>query len=592
MHKKVRNMLLSAKSKRLKIKRGNTIGICKTDYGHENESGGVEEETEIDLQLAISHTQLGCTFFGLKKFNDALLEHQAALNIRLNCLEFTDALISESFNYCAETLCSMENGCGALPLSLHAVFVRKLEFGTHHPAFAHSLSVLSKCYQSMHRSLEAFECMEWCLEICEACFPANHANLIPNVLTKGEILRSLGYWEKALECYRKAEDIHTMNFKSGQNGFQLEEIQKKITEATTALSNEGGTIIPKTQPYQQCKKKNGGVPVIIITDIGRDIDGTIALMELASLERMCILNPLGVIATVAPEEERACLARVTLDSLGLCDVPVGMGSDGGGSAEVELNSLRFLYDGRKKLFRFESGIDLMKRILIEFDQPKSVKLICLSTLKDVCNFMKQESNLFCSKIRELVIMGSVEYSEEQRRIIPVSGGYNTKLEFEAASFVYRECQEIKIPTITVTRHAAICCPFPPSFMTILQDTHHLLAKEVRSVYVKLCDSCSKWENSNSSIYGALALLHCVDAYRETHFTPRCHLVNGIFHKVTGAPAAEDGSDRSGIANKENLRVEIQRMIQQGLSLSLTAAFGDTKRRKDSYKKSLAKSPEM
>lgn len=627
MHKKVRKMLVSAKSKRLNIRRGNTIGFFSTDYVNESKSGIVVEESEIDLHLAISHTQLGCTFFGLKKYNDAFLEHQAALDIRLRSLEFTDAPISESFNYCAETLCSMENSRDALPLSLHAVHVRKLEFGIHHPAFAHALSVLSKCYQGIHRSSEAFECMEWCLEICESSFSANHANLIPNVLAKGDILCSLSDLEKAAECYQKAKDIHTANFKTGQNVFQLEEIQKKLCHVTMEMSKKRGSSIPKAQPYQRWKKKNGGAPVIIITDIGRDIDDTIAFMELASLERMCILNPLGVIATVAPEEERAYLARVTLDSLGLSDVPIGVGSDGGGSAEVKLNSLRFLYDGEKKLFTFEPGIEVMKRILIEVEEPKSVKLVCLSSLKDISNFMKNESELFCSKIREVVIMGSAEYSEEQQRITPFPG-YNTNLDWKSASFVYRECQERNIPTITVTRHAAHGCPFPPSFMKMLQDTHHLLAKEVRSVHVnemdklwakvkshrdtperqgmtpandcesflnffqlQVCDSCNQWKNSSSYIYGALAFLHCVNAYREMHFRPKGHLVKGVLHRVTGEPTAEDGSDRSGIANRENLRVEIQRMIQQGLSLSLTAAFGDAKRWKGSRTKSLANTVE-
>mmetsp|Transcript_16557 Transcript_16557/g.33767 ORF Transcript_16557/g.33767 Transcript_16557/m.33767 type:complete len:906 (+) Transcript_16557:109-2826(+) len=628
LHKKVRKILLSAKSKRLNIRCGNTIGIYSTDYVNESKSDRVVEESEIDLHLAISHTQLGCTFFALKKYNDAFLEHQAALDIRLHSLEFTDAPISESFNYCAETLCSMENNSDALPLSLHAVHVRKLEFGIRHPAFAHALSVLSKCYQGIHRSSEAFECIQWCLDICEAIFSANHANLIPNVLAKGDILHSLGYFEKAAECYRKAKDIHTTNFITGQNDLQLEEIQKKLTHATMATSNKGCSSTLNEQPYQRWKKKDGGDPVIIITDIGRDIDDAIAFMELASLERMCILNPLGVIATVAPELERAYLARVTLDSLGLSDVPVGVGSDGGGSAEVKLNSLSFLYDGEKKLLRFEPGIDLMKHILMEVEDPKSVKLVCLSSLKDVSNFMKQESDLFCSKIREVLIMGSAEYSEEKQRIMPFSG-YNTNLDWESANFVYRECQERSIPTSTVTRHAAHGCPFPPSFMKMLQDTHHLLAIEVRSVHVtemdklwaklkshrdtperqgltptndcesflnffrlQVCDSCNQWKNSSSYIYGSLVFLHCVDAYREMHFSPKCHLVKGVLHRVTGEPTAEDGSDRSGIANREKLRVEIQRMIQQGLSLSLTASFGDAYGRKGSHTKSLSNIVEM
>ena len=125
----------------------------------------LQSKSETDLHLATSHTQLGCTLYALKKYKDALQEHQSALSIRLRELEISDALVSESFNYCAETLCGMGRHDDALPLSLQAVDIRAHEFGTSHPAYAHALCVLAKCYHGVDRSRDAMPFIEKCLGI-------------------------------------------------------------------------------------------------------------------------------------------------------------------------------------------------------------------------------------------------------------------------------------------------------------------------------------------------------------------------------------------------------------------------------------------
>lgn len=361
-----------------------------------------DTDTETDLNLAVSHTQLGCTVFALEKYDDALQEHQSALKIRLRLLEITDALVSESFNYCAETLCAMGREAEALPLSLQAVDIRAREFGDKHPAYAHALCILSKCYHGLDRSRDAMPLIEKCLEICQSVFSENHANIIPNLIVKGDILRAVGELEKSLSTYQRAESIHNANFKEGQRKFQLEECKKKIADVKAALKDEVGSCASQSIKNGE-NKISGGTPVIVITDIGRDVDDALAIVLLASLKKMFILNPLAVITTLNPDEDRACLARAILDSLAMEDVPVGIGTDVAGPEE-EIALHCFTGVTALKPFHFERGGTLISRVLAKSEY-KSVKLLCIASLRDVSELIVKQQQLFRTKIKEVIFMG-------------------------------------------------------------------------------------------------------------------------------------------------------------------------------------------
>ena len=585
LHKKVRGMLLKAKS---------------TEE---------DNDTDIELQLAVSHTQLGCTVFELKKYEEALYEHQSALQIRLEKLEFNDALVSESFNYCAETLCAMGHGAKALPLSMHAVDVRKKEFGCSHPAYAHALCVLAQVYNSVGRSLDALPLIETCLEICETAFQKkNHANIIPNLLVYGDILSSVGEPQKALDTLQRAEEIHKSNFKSGQKDFQLESCQQKIDKASKAIANESSqqkmkNAARKDSSHRNCPPDNtdsGGQPVIVFTDIGKDVDDVFALVVLACLKRMFILNPLAVIATLSPQDERARLARVVLDSLGLPDVPVCIGTDGGSQDLVEMHC----FDNEQHLLNLPYGSVLIPRILKDAE-PKSVTLLCLANLKDISELMVKQPDLFSEKIKNVVIMGGASYSEASERLEPDETAYNNNCDPAAARMVYLECQKLNIPTTTVSRSAAYDCPFTINNLNNLRlKCNHLLASEIyegnskailtlwnkvnlpvwnpgRGRLPPRCDkdwfckffrvtiddeegphATDSWLRSATIyLYDALATLNCVEAYQELYFGPKGHVVDGTLHKLV---------DR--IAFKDGLAAEIDGMLHEAFRLAMEGAF--------------------
>mmetsp|Transcript_40849 Transcript_40849/g.85836 ORF Transcript_40849/g.85836 Transcript_40849/m.85836 type:complete len:880 (+) Transcript_40849:206-2845(+) len=579
LHKKVRNMLMAS----------------KFTQKSEGEAGD-----DTALHLAISHTQLGCTVFALKKYEEAWQEHKSALNIRLRVLEVTDALVSESFNYCAETLNAMGREADALPLSLQAVEIRSREFGTSHPAYAHAICVLAKCYLGVGRAQDAMPLIEKCLEICEMVFNDNHANLIPNLIIKGDILKSMGELEKALGTYQRALSIHKANFKAGQQEFQLEECQRKTEDVMTAIKNEMA-FGPYDPIFNREETVCAGTPVIVITDIGRDIDDAMAIVMLSTLKKMFVINPLAVIVTLAPVKDRACLARMVLDSLGMQDVPVGIGTDVG-CPEGPMSLRGFNGVFQENQFQFERASSLMARVLTDAE-PKSVKLLCLANLKDIFELTVKEDALFRTKVKEVVVMGGASYSEARQQLIPDETASNNSCDLEAARQVYAECQKNNIPTTTVSRYAPYGCPLCISFLDDMMKTNHLLAGEIRNANFKamqelwkkvnmpswmpgrgkLPSRCNRewfleffqvkvdretddlreiWSESALYLYDSIATLCCLDAYVDLHFSPKLYTIENTAHRLIGTPAS------SCVANRDYLVQEMEGLLHQTFMLSI------------------------
>lgn len=95
----------------------------------------VEDNSGTVLELAISYTQLGCTHFALSEYERAGHYHKKALSFRASNVDFNSALVSESLNYCAESLQALGSGKSALPLAMHAVKIRQVSYTTYKVAY-------------------------------------------------------------------------------------------------------------------------------------------------------------------------------------------------------------------------------------------------------------------------------------------------------------------------------------------------------------------------------------------------------------------------------------------------------------------------
>ena len=320
-----------------------------------------------------------------------------------------------------------------------------------------------------------------------------------------------------------------------------------------------------------------GTPVVVFTDIGRDVDDELALVLLSALKKKRILNPIAVIATLSPQRKRAYLARGSLDAMGMPDVPVGIGSCGGvdGGAELEIYEAAY---ARSSSCIFESGAELAYYAL-ESVPPKSAVLLCIASLSDVAALIRDHECLFTAKVKEVVIMGGVVSTESGETLIPDSA-YNNNCDISSARFVYKSCQELGVPTATLTRWAAYDCPIPPQLLDEFALTEHMVATNIRAVCklgidqlwnkVNLhpsdprreklpprCDVnwfCQTFMNMGEAskdrpvwlsvqklnMYDPLAVLLCVSAYRATHFNWHTKVVNGVSHIVVGTSDLDTG----------------------------------------------------
>jgi len=571
----------------------------------------VEEKSCTELELAVSYTQLGCTLAGMRQYKEAYEQHHHALGLRYRYLDFSHGLVSESLNYCAESLCALGRGGEGIPLALHAVEIRKLIFGTSHPAYAHALSVLASCYHAVGRYFDACDCLEKCLEICEVAFQKNHANIIPNLMNYGNVLRSTGDLVKARSVYQRAITIHEMNFKGGQQARQLEKCKAEVDDLThkieelefsaKGLLNDMPDVLARKH-LAPADVESQGTPVVVFTDIGRDVDDELALVLLSALKRKHILNPIAVITTLSPQRDRAHLARGSMDAMGMPDVPVGIGSCGGVADGVELDIYGADYS-RSSPCIFESGMELVYRAL-QSVPPKSAVLLCIASLSDAASFIREHEELFTSKVKEVVLMGGVVSTELGESLIPDSA-YNNNCDISSARFVYKRCQELGVPTATLSRWAAYGCPIPPQLLDDIAKTEHMVATNIRSVSKlsidqlwnkvilhpsdprreKLPNRCDiswfcrtfmskgeiskEWTSSvwtlvkKLNMYDPLAVLLCVPAYRATHFDWKTKVVNGVSHIVVGTSERD-----TGIKNRLSLYTEYSSLFLYAFQESL------------------------
>jgi tetratricopeptide (TPR) repeat protein len=557
----------------------------------------VEEKSCAELELAVSHTQLGCTLAAMRQHEEAYQQHHRALTMRYRFLNFSHGLVSESLNYCAESLCVLGRGVEGIPLALHAAEIRKSIYGTSHPAYAHALSVLASCYHAVGRHFDACDCLVECLEICEQTLPKGHANMIPNLMNYGSVLRSTGEMARAKIMYERAISVHKLNFKEGEHAFQLQKCKaevKRLSRSSTpclstarraARSRRGlsssltGSTIPDSLEEVSADIDSKGTPVVVFTDIGRDVDDEMALVVLSALKRKGMLNPVAVITTLSPVKDRAKLARGSLDTMGMADVPVGIGGHGGLADGVDLEVYPADH-ARSSPSIVDSGMGLACQAL-ESVPDKSAQIVCLASLSDMAELIREHEELFISKVKEVVIMGGVMPMDASETLTPDTA-YNNNCDMESANYVYERCQELGVPTATLSRWAAYGCPIRPKLMDELAKTKHMVAANIRRkskhsldqlwnkvilpadhpgreklparcnvkwFYKTFCGTDiiptelpqSIWSDVEKlNMYDPLAVLICVDSYRSLHFNCKTKTVNGADHIVIGTCESDTG----------------------------------------------------
>ena len=142
------------------------------------------------------------------------------------------------------------------------------------------------------------------------------------------------------------------------------------------------------------------VDTIIISDPGQDQDDEMAMVLLRSLTERGLVNCRGIVANLCPAEDRARLARGTLDVLGLDKIPVAVGTDGGSDRHIDTFSgsagvymPQVLPEGETN-----SGAELLFQ-LYQTAPVTGIRLLLISSLKDAASFLREHEDVFVRKTK-------------------------------------------------------------------------------------------------------------------------------------------------------------------------------------------------
>jgi len=231
--------------------------------------------------------------------------------------------------------------------------------------------------------------------------------------------------------------------------------------------------------------------VLIIMDPGQDLDDEMTLVMLRALWDRELVHPVGIVTTLEPADMRAQLAHGTLAKLGLTEVPVAAGSDGGAKGTVE-NMVGVEYV--RKLGTVSISADAFMTENMERMPDRSLTFVVVASLSDIANQLKRDEVLFKRKVKEVVLMGGVKPISPGQLLEPDTA-HNNQFDMEATEFFYRRCQELGIPLLIVSRYAAYTCQLPRSIYDDMAETGSHVGKHLRNVQAQSIEQL--WRRANA-----------------------------------------------------------------------------------------------
>lgn len=356
--------------------------------------------------------------------------------------------------------------------------------------------------------------------------------------------------------------------------------------------------------FEKIKKQFGvqsgsNVPnVVMVTDAGKDLDDEHALVLAAGLHRMGFINFIGAIANLEPAKDRARLVKGTLNELGFPNISVGIGSAcfKGGTNQKHETEAPYAPEGLN--LYLTGGQYLFYHFFQDFED-KSIALVLNSGLTDAASFFMGDPDAFCRKVASVSIMGGVVADGNEIALDDVgfmqaqigkNGAANNCFDEASALFLYRACQENKIPLTVIMREAAYACQIPFSVYDQMAGTgnpiginlkgrqtpsmnmlwHAATAPEGSAIRGKLpmsrdrkwfintfCDGNDPGISDEEDIwpyvgrfqlYDPMNVIAAVPSLRERFYQSIEIKVKGITHRVIGLT-----KERNGIADEESLR---------------------------------------
>lgn len=243
-------------------------------------------------------------------------------------------------------------------------------------------------------------------------------------------------------------------------------------------------------------RKNKIVREVNFQDVGCDNDDSFSNIHRKWLIDNGYLDTLAVVATLAPEYERAKLAKGELNSLGLGHIPVFVGSrliDVDAKPLACHSNVPYLAD----IDEVDLTITGLETLISEQDD-KSITFTIQAGMEDFAKLLHNRSHLIKTKAKKVVIMGGVVPQKVGKYLVPNDANNNT-FSWSSACYVYSRCQELGIPMTIVTRNAAYACKLDFSVYDVMEKTGHpmgiALAKTQKTMMEHLFVAASSPENS-------------------------------------------------------------------------------------------------
>ena len=361
---------------------------------------------------------------------------------------------------------------------------------------------------------------------------------------------------------------------------------------------------------------------VVITDPGQDQDDEMALIMLRNLTELRLMRCLGVVSNLQPSEARARLARGTLDVLGLTEVPVGVGTDGGSKthrdsfSETAADYIPPVVSDDAKAMKTSGTINpdgqaLLRQIYEDCPTTGTIVLICISSLKDAAQFLRENEALFVEKTKSVTIQGGCLpfNAEDQQAFLEPDTAQNNVFDREAADFFYRRCQELGVKLTVMSRESAYRCPMPRSIYDKIASTESPIGIRLRacqqqaiedlwrraclptghelrlglparcdktwfcktfcgSVGMERDETMAIWDLVKSfNMYDPMALMVSSPQLRLRFFTGKKKTINGVTHEVFGTSKEENGLNEGRV---KELTEFMYHSFLKGTTLNMSA----------------------
>lgn len=226
--------------------------------------------------------------------------------------------------------------------------------------------------------------------------------------------------------------------------------------------------------------------IVTITDLAKDYDDLTAMLCLKELNRLGVVTLEGFVANLMPEDQRALFGRGALDSLGLKEVPMAIGTKGSEKQHLvldyEFDSVDAFMAPPEKLPELPSGEDLLESLFEKaIKNHRKLTFLGISSLMDVAKFLDTKPDLLKGGISNVVLQGG--YRMLNGVLIADPAAQNNNFDLESAQRFHKFMQDNKVPSAVWTKVATFVTAIPTSVFETMANTGHPLGPYLRRVQI-------------------------------------------------------------------------------------------------------------